>query len=169
VDDDQGFVCGSCGERHAGLPFAYGSDAPAYWRAEFEGDERSLLEQEICVINAEHFFVRANLVIPVVDADEDFEWGVWTTLSKANFTRMTDLWETPGRESEPPYFGWLSTQLPAYAVDTINLKTNVHTGPLGVRPHVELEPTDHPLAVEQRTGITTERVREIASQLLHPH
>jgi hypothetical protein len=32
----------------------------------------------------------------------------------------------------------------------------------------ELEPTEHPLAVEQRTGITMERVREIAERLVHP-
>jgi len=43
----------------------------------------------------------------------------------------------------------------------------VHTQPVGVRPVVELEPTDHPLAVEQRTGITVARVQEFAEQLLH--
>lgn len=35
------------------------------------------------------------------------------------------------------------------------------------RPLVELEPTDHPLAVERRTGITLGRVQEIAETLLH--
>jgi len=35
-------------------------------------------------------------------------------------------------------------------------------------PLIELEHTDHPLAVEQRTGITMARVREIAATLLHP-
>jgi len=32
---------------------------------------------------------------------------------------------------------------------------------------VELESTDHPLAVEQREGITMDRVQEIAEALLH--
>lgn len=45
--------------------------------------------------------------------------------------------------------------------------TRVHTRPVGERPVIELEPTDHPLAVEQRTGITLDRVREIAAALLH--
>jgi len=44
----------------------------------------------------------------------------------------------------------------------------VHSQLVGIRTTVELEPTDHPLAVEQRTGITTARVREIAERLLHP-
>jgi len=35
-------------------------------------------------------------------------------------------------------------------------------------PVIEFEHTDHPLAVEQRTGITMARVREIAATLLHP-
>ncbi|MFJ4770383.1 DUF2199 domain-containing protein [Streptomyces uncialis] len=48
------------------------------------------------------------------------------------------------------------------------MKTRVHTRPIGQRPFIELEPTDHPLAVEQRTGITTERVRAIAEAVSHP-
>jgi hypothetical protein len=32
---------------------------------------------------------------------------------------------------------------------------------------VELEPTDHPLAVEQREGISEARAREIAESVLH--
>ena len=73
---------------------------------------------------------------------------------------MSELWESFGRENEPPYFGWLSTALPCYP-DTLNLKTHVHTRPVGLRPLVELEPTEHPLAVEQQNGITMVRVKEI--------
>ncbi|WP_240944597.1 DUF2199 domain-containing protein [Micromonospora thermarum] len=51
----------------------------------------------------------------------------------------------------------------------MNLKTEVHTDQVGARPHVVLEPTDHPLAVEQRTGIAVARVQEIAELLLHPN
>jgi hypothetical protein len=36
---------------------------------------------------------------------------------------------------------------------------------VGTRPHIELEPTDHPLAVEQRRGITVARVIEIAEAM----
>lgn len=32
---------------------------------------------------------------------------------------------------------------------------------------VELEPTDHPLAVEQRDGITSERVAEVNALMAH--
>lgn len=32
-------------------------------------------------------------------------------------------------------------------------------------PYVELEPTEHPLAIEQRNGITLERVKEIEEMI----
>jgi hypothetical protein len=165
---EQGFMCQGCGRRHEGLPFSYGAPAPAYWREEFSSDERSVLDEEICIIQAEHYFVRARLVIPVLDADDDFEWGVWASLSRENFSRMLDLWATSGREREPAYFGWLSTELPAYPVPTLNLKTQLHTDRVGTRPHIVLEPTEHPLSVEQQTGITIERVQQIARLVLHP-
>ena len=127
-----------------------------------------MLDDELCIIQVQHFFVRARIVIPVIDADTTFDWTVWVSLSRANFQRTTELWTTPGREQEPPYFGWLSSDLPTYQPTTLNLKTHVHTQPVGTRPIVELEATDHPLAAEQRIGITLARVQQIAEQLLHP-
>ncbi|MFI9812454.1 DUF2199 domain-containing protein [Saccharothrix variisporea] len=162
------YLCSCCDRLHPGPPFGYGAPAPAFWHDGLADDPDSILAEEQCVIGGEHHFVRARLVLPVVDADEDFEWGVWVSLSPANAARAAQLWDDPARVAEPPYFGWLSTDLPGYDPGTLNLKTMVHTQEVGVRPLVELEPTDHPLAVEQRGGITVERVRAIAELLLHP-
>jgi hypothetical protein len=147
---------------------SFGADAP-YWYDVVapEGRERRAeLSSDQCVIDGEHYFVRGALEIPVIDGDESFTWGVWVSLSQKNFERMSELWEMSGRESEPPYFGWLSTALPCYP-DTLNLKTHVHTRPVGERPLIELEPTEHPLAVEQRNGISMARVKEIVECVLH--
>ena len=57
-------------------------------------------------------------------------------------------------------------ELPLYP-STENLKTRVHLRDDGVRPYIELEPTDHPLAVEQRNGITVDRVAEILAYYEH--
>ena len=163
-----GFHCSCCGQRHEELPFSYGVPAPAYWNEDLEGRPGSVLGEEQCVIGVEHFFVRGRLVLPVLDADEEFDWGVWVSLSKTKFARVTELWTNPERVHEPPYFGWLATELPLYTPTTLNLKAHVHSQAVGVRPTIELEPTDHPLAVEQRTGITLAHVQAIAEQLLHP-
>lgn len=92
---------------------------------------------------------------------------MWVSLSRDIFARAVSLWTTPGRENEPPCFGWLSTDLPLYQPSTLQLRTRVHMQPVGTRPLIELEPTSHPLAVEQRTGIRLARVQEIAETLLH--
>jgi hypothetical protein len=165
--DATSFVCGRCGERHDGAPFAYGLDAPAFWNDSVATEDNSVLEEELCVIGGEFFYVRARIVLPVSDADNDFEWGVWVSLSQPNFIRMIQRWDLPGREAEQPYFGWLSSEIPVYEPTTLELKTHVHTEPVGRRPHLLLEPTEHPLAVEQRTGISVARVQQIAEELHH--
>ncbi len=73
-------------------------------------------------------------------------------------SRAADPWDRLGRKAEEPYFGWLTTELQVYSTTTLNLMTHVHTRPIGERPYLELEPTEHPLAVEQRTGITMEHL-----------
>ncbi|WP_434447981.1 DUF2199 domain-containing protein [Lentzea sp. E54] len=162
-----GFTCTCCGQVHEGLPFAYSMHAPVYWSPEIAENPANLLGEEQCVIDDEHFFVRGQILLPVRDADDDFAWGVWVSLSPANFSRMAEVFDDPARVNEPPYFGWLSTVLPGYEPTTFNLKTNLHTQGIGVRPLIELEPTDHPLAVEQRKGITLARVQEFAEIALH--
>lgn len=163
-----GFLCGKCGQFHAELPMDFGADAPAafYSIPEAEREARCDLTADLCMIDEKEFFVRGCLEIPVVDGPRPFVWGVWTSISYNNFKRMAELWESQQRETDPPYFGWLCTSLPLYP-ETLLLKTNVHTRPIGHRPFIELEPTDHPLAIEQRNGITMDRVREIAEALLH--
>lgn len=104
--------------------------------------------------------------LPVVDGEGPFVWDVWVSLSEANFKRASDRWHDPNRTEEPPYFGWLCNSLPGYP-ETLSLKTNAHTRGVGIRPFIELEPTDHPLAVEQRDGITMVRVLEIAETAMH--
>jgi hypothetical protein len=167
MTEPTGWVCRSCGKRHDEAPLSYAIDAPVYWTGEEANRQDCVLDQEYCIIRGEHFFIRGNVDIPVVDSGDTFQWTVWVSLSGPNMQRTFDLWETAGRESEPPYFGWFATDLPLYEPTTVELKANVHTQPVGTRPRIKLEPTGHPLAVEQRDGITTARVQEIAERLLH--
>ena len=119
---------------------------------------------DLCVIDQIDFFVRGHLELPIQGSTEPFIYAVWVSLSETNFARTRALWNDAARAGEPPYFGWCSTSLPGYP-ETLNLKTLVHTRAVGPVPLIELEPTDHPLAVEQRTGITWERIRAISELL----
>lgn len=169
MTDAGGWRCGSCDEVHHGLAYSFAYTAPdawfglSWWRR-----RRSNLQSDTCEIDRTHFFIRGLIEIPVQGGDEPvFSWNIWTSLSRDNFHRATEHWYDPERVHEPPYFGWLSVELAPTYPTTTNLKINVHTRELGVRPYLELEPTDHPLAVEQREGITVERVRKLNELLLH--
>lgn len=162
------YICRSCGQQHSDLPTVYGADAPALLETipANEREARAEINDDLCMIDEQHFFIRGRIEIPILNSDEHFCWLVWVSLSEQNFVRTCELWERIGREKEPPYFGWLQNSLPFYP-DTLSLKTNVHTRAIGARPFVQLEPTDHPLAIEQREGITWERVQYFAEKILH--
>jgi hypothetical protein len=134
---------------------------------EGERETRCSLTSDTCVIDDEHYFVRGCLEIPVIGEEEVLSWGVWTSLSEKNFNHYLELYDEPNRSGHGPFFGWLCSPIGIYP-DTLHLKTMVHLRDDGVRPFVELEPTEHPLAVEQRSGITVERVAEIYEKMIHP-
>lgn len=162
------FKCSCCGDILDGPPLAWHFDAPVPWKTLSPGarEERGELTSDQCVIDDEHFFIRGLVEIPVVDGDGPFAWGVWVSLSKANFERAAELWHDSNRVSEPRYFGWLCSSIPGYP-ETLHLKTAVHSREVGLRPLVELETTDHPLSIEQRGGITVARVQSIAEGMHH--
>jgi hypothetical protein len=57
-------------------------------------------------------------------------------------------------------------RLPGFP-DTVNLKANIHTRAAGVSPLVELEPTEHPLAIALRQGISKEDCEGLVLKLRH--
>ncbi len=162
------FKCTSCGEWHEGVP-GYAAEAPLYYysipveeRAQRcnLGSDTCIVDQEVDISSAAAWRSRCTA------SSEPFIWGVWVSLSDKSFRQFMECFDAPERSHIGPFFGWLSAELPCYP-STENLKTRVHLRDNGVRPFVELEPTDHPLAVEQRTGITAERGAEIYSRLEH--
>jgi len=166
--DGFGFECQTCGEYHVGIP-SFGWDYPLEYLA-VPAEERAArveLGPDHCVIDDQWFFVRGCLEIPVRGHDEPLSWGVWLSLSRSSFLEYAALHDDPQREAGARFFGWLCSAVPGYP-DTQSLKTMVQVRPWPLRPYVELEPTDHPLAVEQRDGISAERVREITQRVLHP-
>ena len=158
------FHCKSCGQWHEGMP-TLAAEAPLFYYGVPEGEReaRCQLGSDTCIVDGEHFFIRGCLEIPVHRETNPFIWGVWVSLSKVNFDRFVACFEGEKRSHIGPFFGWLSAGLLGYP-DTENLKMRAHLRDGGIRPVIELEPTDHPLAVEQRDGITADRVAEIVAE-----
>ena len=124
-----------------------------------------MLSSDTCAI-AEDRFGRGVIEIPLRDRGDVFCDGVWVTLSRAHFARFLDLYEAEDREQTEQWFGWQCNKLPGYP-DTLLLKTNLHLQPYPTRPRIELAPSAHPLAIEQRDGITMARWQEIIELNTH--
>ena len=69
--------------------------------------------------------------------------------------------QNPNTSAIGPFFGWLCTRIAYYPADTCGLKTMAHFQDGNLRPLIVVEPTDHPLAVDQREGITLEKAWQI--------
>ena len=164
---DFAFTCSTCGERHEGL-MDLATSGPAPWVSSDETTRAKEFKKsdDLCVWNDEHYFVRGVLPIPVLGLDDCFCFGVWSSLSRENFRLYIDHWKDDKAHKLGPWFGWFSNSLKGYQ-ETLNLKCQVHPQKDGQRPQIELEPTDHPLAVEQRDGITVERLLDIYANNNH--
>ena len=163
------FACITCGKHHHELALCFLAAAPAQIAvvAEAERAKRILLSSDQCIIDDQYFFILGNLDLPIAGRSETFRWSLWSSLSKTNFERASDLWETAGRESEPPYFGWLSTAIPGYD-RTAGLKVLVHTQPVGTRPLIEVMEQDHPLYRDYVAGISWARASELSHAAFTP-
>src|SRR5262245_8576762 len=161
------WTCKRCGKQFDTLSFAYALDMPDRWTElpKSEREQRGQLSSDACVIDGQEFYIRGRIVIPVRDSPTPFVWGVWTSIPQQGYDRIGETWNVEQREHEPPIAGTLANDIPIYP-QTRDLRCSLHLRNAGKRPSIMLESTDHPLAVEQRNGITLDRVKEIAAVVL---
>ncbi|HEY2375333.1 MAG TPA: DUF2199 domain-containing protein [Gemmatimonadaceae bacterium] len=162
------FECARCGALHDGIP-SFGWDFPAQYLAvaDAERERRVVLSDDACIIDNEWFFIRGCLEIPVRGYREPLTYGVWLSLSRDSFARYLASVDDIDRRNGAQYFGWLCTAIPGYP-DTQLLKSVIHVRSWPTRPFVQLDPTDHPLALEQRNGVNPWRVQQIVERITHP-
>lgn len=164
------WTCKCCGKQQSGLPLDFFSSAPTPWHSLPE-DQRNApgnrLDEDLCMIGNTEYFVRGCVEIPIVDHDETFVWGLWTSVTEDNFKRVLDLWAADV-ENEPPMSGQLCNNVTFYP-PTIGLSTSIRLRNNNQRPKITLEPTDHPFAVDQRKGVTLAKVKEIVAMLSPRH
>ncbi|WP_182276756.1 DUF2199 domain-containing protein [Granulicella sp. 5B5] len=162
------FLCSICGERHAlSLSYSVKAPKPAGEVSAAEQAARVEMTKDQCVIDGSKFYLRGRIPIPVHGLEEPFIWGVWAEVSPKTYLRADAMWKVEGRENEPVFTGYLATEMPVYG-NTIDLEVDVQTQRVGRRPHFFVQDPLHPIAVEQREGISLGRVQEIAEMVLHP-
>lgn len=165
---ENSFVCSSCGKEHLGLPFSFAANFPdPYANLSFDDrDSRAVVGSDQCIIDQEQFYIRGCLEIPINGTDEVFLWVVWARIKEEVFDEIADYWESEGRETcIGPYKGRLANSLAIYP-DTLNLRLEVQIMPVGSRPLFLLEEEGHPMSVEQRTGISSQKAADYACLLL---
>lgn len=160
------WTCAQCGLEHQGM-FDLALGAPDHWDGDkvaepnwalrFDGD---FLSNDFCVLGGEDFFVRCVFEIPVHGMDRKFGYGVWSSLSRANFELYVHDFFRDGDEDLGPWTGWFSNGLKGVE-DTLNQPCWVHPPPGGQRPLITLHKDDHELARAQIEGITPERLLEL--------
>jgi len=122
-----------------------------------------VFERDVELVRAaDDRFILANIELPVKgQPGSHFVWTCWISLSHQSYERVRDLWDQADRPEQEPAFDYVSVGLATYEPSTFALKSRVHTRKIGLRPFVELEPTEHALAVEQREGISYEWIAMI--------
>jgi hypothetical protein len=162
------FICSTCGDTHTGAPLSWGPDAPKAW-AELALEEREKhgeLGTDQCVLDDQRFFIRGRIEILVIDTQQIFAWLVWAEVNPRDFISMSNLWTTEGREKNAPiYDARIANELPIYEKSISDVSVKVHTRPVGQRPFFEVS-GDHQVRDEQRNGISSHYVQQIANTLL---
>ena len=128
-------------------------------------DARALIGSDQCVIDQEQFYLRGCIELPVRESEGSFLWGVWARVHEVDFDEFAEYWETERREEMiGPYKGRLANSLSIYP-ETLNMKLEIQIQPVGSRPLFFLEDQDHPMTIEQRTGLSMEKAKEYACLL----
>ncbi|MGZ8283170.1 MAG: DUF2199 domain-containing protein [Allosphingosinicella sp.] len=163
--------CDGCGDEHRGM-FDIAAYAPDFWEGAEEPEpncelrlDSDFLSEDFCVVG-EHLFVRAVLEIPVHGLAEKFGFGMWSTLSRANFELYVDSFDEGSFADIGPWTGWFSNQIATFP-ETLNLPCWVYPQLDRQRPVIAVQDADHPLALAQEHGVTPERLLEIYAAYGH--
>jgi hypothetical protein len=163
-----GFVCSFCGEHHdeqmldirMQFPdpvFELSGEARAS-RADF-GDDAGVLDPGS---SSPRFFVRGLLELPIRDLDDFFAYGAWVEIDEQSFTRIGDLWWDARGSDEPPFRGRLANELEPYSA-TAGLDCELQLRDVNRVPSITVRSVDHSLSSDQVSGITLQRVHELAA------
>jgi hypothetical protein len=159
-------ACSSCGKLHpvSELELSFSRPDVVFAMPKDQRKAEVMESDDLCRIGAERFFVRAILPLPVEEWENDYGLGVWVEVSETSFARVVETWRDEDQSSEPPFEAQLANTIP-YTPETIGLPVLLRLSGASTRPRIEVLPSDHPLHVEQRDGISAHRASQYTGSL----
>jgi hypothetical protein len=150
-----GFQCSTCGRLHDHLPrdIAFRRPDPFFDVPEDERPRRILIDDDVCIIDNTRFFVRGVLYLPLSDGSGRFGWGAWARVSELDYQTYIEAWTNDTEDSVPPFPGHLASKLDPYPGSS-GLPVTVKLQSGGQRPVFTVASDEHPLGIDQRTGIS---------------
>jgi hypothetical protein len=159
-----GYTCAVCGETHSGETRDIRMTLPEAIHA-LEEDERrarAALTEDSAVLDGERWFVRGLLELPIEDEEGYFGYGVWVEVSEADFAALAELWHDEDGWRQEPFAGTLANELVPHE-GTLGLPLRLRLRDVSLLPLVELDDAEHELVEEQRHGLTSHRLHELAA------
>lgn len=119
------------------------------------------------MIDGREFYAKGLLHLPIRGSADALTWGVWVSVSEEDFAEYVREFEDASRAPGACFLGWLANEVPGFESEA-PLAAKLHVREYPLRPWVELAPTEHPLAVAQREGLSSDDAVARVEALLHP-
>jgi hypothetical protein len=176
------YRCDECGKIHKGSPsFSYNFPTYYFDVSESEREGRVRISDDLCEIapspedvdGATIYCIRVILEIPIKGSKEPMTWGVWVSQSKESYDKYIETFDDD--QSSFGSFGWLAVNLPYYTASDADeplqhLECDIEWSGIGQRPKAILWEDSHPLAIDQRNGISWQKavkIAHIADKIFH--
>lgn len=154
-------LCAKCGQDHPLEEMELTFKRPADAARMSPGERREHLQEssDLCIIRGERFFIRAVLPLPVKSRADPYRIGLWVEVAQSDFERVYELWDSEEQRSEPPIPAVVANDIPITPGALGHAAELRLVGP-SFRPDVLLQPSSHPIYIEQRSEIDVHRIAE---------
>ena len=137
---------------------------------ENERPERVWLDADICAIDDRQFFVKGLLDIPIQGVKEPLSWGLWVTQTEKELNAYEDALGTD--RAGVVTQGQITVTMPGYSDLDQNGKNYRLDCELigqrsGLRPTINLLPSEHILFRDHKFGISWARAIELVAKVPH--
>lgn len=158
------FFCKQCGEWHEELLSDFSLRLPdEVTRLSYlERYQRARFNADFCTLDDNRYFIHCMLKIPFnyTESDSFFGWGLWVEVNRDQHDLHMEHWSR-GADDTEPFRATIANNLEGYpdlVGEEVYVKLYDAHRPLLHFPAI----SHHPLAVEERNGLSFERHHELA-------